>query len=236
MDELNRIITDEMERMYRFAFSEVGDEYLAEDLVQDAILTAYRCYPRLRETDKTRSWLWGILRNHIKRAYRPKREVPTDEIVIIDAAGVSYVTPEDEVLRKADITRVRRAVSTLAKVYRDVCVLYYLEEKDYKTIAEKLDIPLSSVKWRLHESKQQIREEFEKMDYMEKGYRQAVKLGLGMCGWVGNGADSGNWYDGAEKALESLLAKNIAVVAYEKQKTVTEISRRTMWRKPLTRS
>ena len=61
------------------------------------------------------------------------------------------------------------------------------------------------------------------MEYMNDGYRKAQELSLNMGGWVGQPDWRGN-YEGADKALDTLLAKNIAIFAYEKPVTVTEIS------------
>lgn len=222
--DLDEIIISELDRLYRFVSNRVRDEYKAEDIVQDIVLAAYGSYERLRDKKRTLPWLWGIARNMVMRSYRPSAETPTDEITIITAAGVSHETPESEFFKKDDITKIRRAVSYLAKNYRDVCIMYYLEEKDYGTIAKELGIPLSSVKWRLSETKNQLKEELTKMDYMENGYRKARGLHLQMGGWVGKWNSEEGCYDNADKALDGLLPKNICISAYESAKTVTEIS------------
>jgi len=225
--ELDEILVSELDRLYRFAYHRVRDEYKAEDTVQNIVLTAYGAYPRLRDKSRTRAWLWGIARNVIMRTFKPAAEIPADEIAIIDAAGVSYETPENEYIRRCDITRVRRAVSYLAKQYRDVCVLYYLEEKDYNTIAKELDIPLSSVKWRLNQTKSLLREELTKMektDYMANGYRKAIPLKLNMGGWVNKWDRAKGNYDNADKALEGLLPQNICIDIAREAKTVPEIA------------
>ena len=224
-DELDALIEQELDRLYRFVYRRVGDSYRAEDITQEIILQAYRAYPRLRDRDRLTSWLWGIANNMVARSYRTSPEISTDEITIVDLAGASYETPATEYLRRQDILRVRRALSYLAKTYRDVCVLYYLEDKDYNTIAEELNIPLSSVKWRLNQSKSQLREELKKMEYMEHGYRQAKPLLFNMGGWFGKYDEEKGPYDNAEKVLQnSLLAQNICQVAYRNAKTVTEIA------------
>ena len=224
-DELDRLIEQELDRLYRFVYRRVGDSYRAEDITQEIVLQAYRSYPRLRDRERLTPWLWGIAHNMVSRSYRPSKEVSTDEITIIDLAGISYETPATEYLRRQDILRVRRALSYLARTYREVCVLYYLEEKDYNTIAKELNIPLSSVKWRLNQSKTQLREELGKMDYMEHGYRKATPLHFNMGGWVGKWDEKLGAYDNADKVLKnSLLAQNICQVAYKEAKTVTEIS------------
>ena len=222
--ELENIITAEMDKLYRFAYNRLRDEYKAEDAVQDIVLTAYRAYPRLMDKERTIPWLWGIARNIVLRAFKPSPEIPMDEITIIDMAGISYETPESEIMRKEDITKIRRAVAYLAKNYRDVCVLHYLENKDYHSIAKELNIPLSSVKWRLNQTKIHLKKELEKMEYMEHGYRKAVPLTFNFGGWVGKMTPKNGNYDGADKALGTLLAQNICLCAYEKAKTVTEIA------------
>ena len=77
--ELDRIITTEMDRLYRFAYNRLHDEFKAEDAVQDIVLTAYRAYPRLRDKSRTTPWLWGIARNVVLRAFKPSPEIPMDE-------------------------------------------------------------------------------------------------------------------------------------------------------------
>ena len=222
--ELDDVIVEELDSLYRFAFSRTRDAYKAEDITQNIVLKAYHAYPRLRDKSKVRSWLWGIANNVVLQSFKAQRDMLVDEIAIIDMAGVSYETPESEFLRKSDILQVRKAVSYLARNYRDVCVLYYLEEKDYETIARELQIPLSSVKWRLNQSKSQLQKELEKMDYMENGYRKAIPLAISFGGWVGTWDESRGNYDGADEALSGLLPQNICISAYEKPKTVTEIA------------
>ena len=227
MEPLDTIITAELDKLYRFAYRETGDAYLAEDLTQDIVLQAYTAWPNLREPDRAVPWLWGIAHNLARQCRRKIREIPTEEpdlIRIADGNGVSWETPEKLFADAWELSRIRQAVAYLAKNYRDVCVLYYLEEKDYSTIARELDIPLSSVKWRLNQAKEKLREELENMEFMEKKYHRAVPLQLNMGGWVNHWDRNKGCYDGADKALEGLLAQNICQAAYEKPLTVTEIS------------
>lgn len=227
MEPLDTIITAELDKLYRFAYRETKDAYRAEDLTQDIVLRAYTAYPSLREQDRIVPWLWGIAHNLAKQKWREGREVPAEEsemTMICDGSGCSWETPEKLYLQKWELSRVRQAVAYLAKSYRDVCVLYYLEEKDYCTIARELNIPLSSVKWRLNQSKTQLRKELEHMEFMETKYHRAIPLQINMGGWVGHWDRDKGCYDNADKALEGLLAQNICQAAYEKPVTVTEIS------------
>ena len=221
--ELNDILCEQLDRLYRFAYNRTRDVYKAEDLTQEIALSAIRSYHGIKDKDLILPWLWGVARNVYMRSLKSSREFPADENFIIDAAGISYETPEDKYIANEETFNVRRAVSYLAKNYRDVAVMYYIEEKDYSTISRELSIPLSSVKWRLNQSKSKIREELKTMEYMNGGYRKAQKLFMNIGGYIGKPDWRGN-YEGADKALETLLAKNIAIFAYENPVTVTEIS------------
>ncbi len=226
--ELSELLSSQLDRLYRFAYNRLHDEFAAEDLTQDIVECAIRSYHKIGDPDRCIPWLWGIARNVYLRTVSAKsrRETATEAenvIMIIDSMGVSYETPETNFIRREDCANLRRAVSYLSKMYRDVCVMHWLEEKDYNTIAEELGIPLSSVKWRLNQSKVRLKEEIIKMEYMENGYRKAVKLYMNMGGYVEWSGELGN-YDGADEALHPLLAQNICISAYESPKTVTEIA------------
>lgn len=223
--ELDEWIERELDRLYRYVYTRIHDPYRAEDLTQSIVLHAYASYDRLRDKSRIVPWLWGIAHNVVLQSFRPRYEYPTDDILLIEAAGISCETPESMLMRKYDLSRVRRALASLARQYRDVCVLYYLEELDYQTIAARLGIPLSSVKWRLNQSKKQLKEELTKMEYMENGYRRASALKLDMGGYVGNWDPQKGCYDGADSALnESLLAQNICCDAYAAPKTVSALA------------
>ena len=223
--ELHDVLCEQLDRLYKFAYNRTRDVYKAEDLVQDIVLSAIRSYHGIKDKNLILPWLWGVARNVYMRSLHPGKEIPTEEHSIIDIAGISYETPEDKYIENEEVCNLRRAVSYLAKNYRDVAVMYYIEEKDYNTIARELSIPLSSVKWRLNQSKSQIREELETMDnnYMNEGYRKAQDLIINFGGHIGK-QDWLGAYEGADKALETLLAKNIAIYAYDKPVTITEIS------------
>lgn len=221
-EQLDDYIINNLDKIYRFAYNRLRSEYDAEDLTQEIILTAMRNAGNIIDITKLDAWFWGVARNVCMRSFKPKREMPTEESMLIDISGIHYTTPESEYLKNYDMSNVRRAVSYLAKIYRDVAVLHYIEEKDYNTIADELSIPLSSVKWRLNQSKNQLKEELVKMDtkYMAKGYRKAVDYKIRSGGMMRGKGD----YNKKIAVLNNLLAKNICLTASNTSKTVTEIS------------
>ncbi len=227
MHPLEKILTENLDKLYRYAYRETGDSWLAEDLTQETLLRALATWDSLRDKSAAAAWLWGILRNLIRQSWRKPHDIPTEteELTrIADGNGISWESPESAAVRKWEISRVREAVAYLAGIYRQVCVAYYLEEKDTATIAAELGIPLSSVKWRLYRSRLELRKEICEMEFMEKKYRAAIPLQLNMGGTVQHWEPHMGCYDGADRALEGLLAQNICQAAYERPVTVTEIA------------
>ena len=71
--ELDELIVSQLERLYRFAYNKTHDEYKAEDLTQDIILTAARSYHKLKDKNLMLPWLFGIARNVYLRSLLPAR-------------------------------------------------------------------------------------------------------------------------------------------------------------------
>lgn len=232
--DLNALLIEQMDNLYRFALRRTGSDQTAEEVVQETCAAALSAFPKLRNKSRVLPWLWGIARNMVSRALAPSPEfsLPMEEFTAWEtgdeegAAGirlVSYATPKQNFFEKQEILKVRLALSRMAKAYREVCILYYLEELDYNAIAKKLSIPLSTVKWRLNQSKVHLKKEMERMEqtnWMEHRYHHAIPLSLNIGG---HGNYSGLPYGGAKTALSSLLSQNICLAARE-PKTVTELS------------
>ena len=144
---------------YRVAQVIAGNE-LAEDIVQDALLLAFKALPSIEEPRKFASWLYAItrhvaLRTSERSRAESKRRVDLDEALIeySDALARPFV-PRDTF----EETWVRTAIDTLDEDYRLILKLRYYDEMPLKRIAGFLDLPLTTVKWRLHRAKQLLRE------------------------------------------------------------------------------
>jgi RNA polymerase sigma-70 factor (ECF subfamily) len=147
---------------YRVAQSIAGVE-LAEDAVQEALLLAYKALPSIEESSKFASWLYAITRHvALRMSKRMRREmrmrVDLDEALLeySDALARPFAPPET-----FETAWIRAAIDSLDPEHRLILKLRFYDEMPLKRIAGFLDLPLSTVKWRLHRAKQLLREQLK---------------------------------------------------------------------------
>ena len=150
---LNQWIEEHSEFLYRFAYRLSGSAADAEDLVQQAFLTAHAKLDQLREAEKARAWLVAVVRNAHRKTCRRERPVPFSTV----RCNPEPVTESDlEQLLNAD--SVQDALNELPEEFRAALVLYYFNDLSYKDIAELLDTPIGTVMSRLSRGKAQLRQ------------------------------------------------------------------------------
>ncbi len=149
---------------YRLAQWLTGNTSDAEDVVQDAALRAFRGIKGFGAIN-ARAWTLTIVRN---TAYswlmknRPKAVVFTDELNSAEQQQVDFentytersATPEDEIILKADIDEVRRALDLLPAPFREIIVLREMHQLNYRDIAEVTNTPIGTVMSRLSRARQ----------------------------------------------------------------------------------
>ncbi|MCW5943900.1 MAG: RNA polymerase sigma factor [Fimbriimonadaceae bacterium] len=139
----------------------VGTREVAEDVVQDAFLAGYRNIGTLREPDRFGAWLIAIARRRALLASGQERRDRTvlqealDEAVLNQSRAIGQ--NETGVLRRAELERVWAALRALPAELREPLALYALRELSLSQIAGLLDVPLSTVKWRMHEARRRLR-------------------------------------------------------------------------------
>jgi RNA polymerase sigma-70 factor, ECF subfamily len=143
---------------YRVAQVIAGNE-LAEDVVQDALLLAFKALPSIEEPDKFASWLYAITRHVAYRLGQRSRQesarrVELDEALLENSAALAQPFKPNE---EAETAWVRAGIEQLPEDYRLILQLRFYDEMPLRRIADFLDLPLTTVKWRLHRAKQLLR-------------------------------------------------------------------------------
>jgi RNA polymerase sigma-70 factor (ECF subfamily) len=156
--EFNRLILPHLDGAYNLARYLTRDPVLSEDVVQDAVLRAFRGFGQFRG-GSSRAWLFTIVRNCCRTAQVGRGGavslVMTESSLSDEAAAElshkadAAPTPEEEVFRKADIDGVRSAVEAIPEPFREAVVLRDLEELSYAEIAEVTGVPVGTVMSRL---------------------------------------------------------------------------------------
>jgi RNA polymerase sigma-70 factor (ECF subfamily) len=152
-----RTFLPHMDAAYGFARFLSRDATVAEDLVQDAYLRAYQSFSGYRGGD-AKAWLLAIVRSCFLtwvRAQRAWSEVTAPEAVETAARQAQPTdTPEDVLVRAAEVADVRAAVEALPDPFRETLVLRELQEMSYRDVAELTGAPIGTVMSRLARARQ----------------------------------------------------------------------------------
>lgn len=153
-------------RMYRTAWAILGNEADAGDALQEATIRAYRAFDQLKGGAQAFPfWMRRILVNTCTQILRKRMRV-------IPVERPEDYSEEQAAPDTADIpfgSEVWEAVRALDERYRAVVVLRFLNDMSLEEIATALDIPLGTVKSRLHTALKQLRSQLQSGDGEERG-------------------------------------------------------------------
>jgi RNA polymerase sigma-70 factor, ECF subfamily len=153
-EQLARLLESFRPDLLRFAFWLARDRAVAEDVVQETMLRAWRARSELRNSTALRPWLLTIVRRENARLHERKRlpMVNLDEVVASQdiALGINDAGPE--------IADLRRAILALPDEYREPIVLQVLGGFSTGEIAQELGLTVPAVLTRLFRARNKLRE------------------------------------------------------------------------------
>lgn len=144
------------------AYSAVGRVSESEDIAQESFVTAWKQLPALREPDKLRSWLCGILRHQVSRHRRRDGREPVRQADVLDAASdvrSADACTADQTMNNEEQTILWNVLERLPERYREPLVLYYRQNRSIEHVAAELDLTEDAVKQRLHRGRRMIQEQ-----------------------------------------------------------------------------
>ncbi|HWP36719.1 MAG TPA: sigma-70 family RNA polymerase sigma factor [Gemmatimonadales bacterium] len=164
-ETFEQLLTPLLDKAFGLALNLLGDRAEAEDAVQEAALLAFKNFKSFEPGTNFKAWFFRILVNwcfgrHRQRKRRPEtveyEDVPP--LYLYEqtrAAGMQRAgaDPVGEVIDRLDATQVRSAIEALPEEFRAVAALYFLEDSTYQEIASVLDVPVGTVRSRLHRAR-----------------------------------------------------------------------------------
>ena len=155
-----------VDSMYNFAYRLTFDEDDAKDLVQDTYMKAFRFINSFQEGTNAKAWLYRILKNSFINDYRKKSKQPAkidyQEVEQFynseDTPGNATVDLRMETTKDMIGDEISNALNSLAVDFRTVVILCDLEGFTYEEMAKILDIPIGTVRSRLHRARNLLRE------------------------------------------------------------------------------
>ena len=172
-------IIPHLDAMYNFALRLTSDPNDAEDLVQDTIVKAFRFFSSYEKGTNAKAWLFRILKNSYINNYRKKSKQPNQvdydevssfyETIRADRTDTSDL--EDRMFRELIDDDISNALEELPEDFRTVVLLCDVEGFTYEEIANMLDVPIGTIRSRLHRGRNLLKAEL--MDYAKKrGFQQ----------------------------------------------------------------
>jgi RNA polymerase sigma-70 factor (ECF subfamily) len=172
-NEKHRIFEKEflphIDAMYNFAFRITYDEDMAKDLLQDTYYKAFKFIESFQVGTNAKAWLFRILKNSFINEFRKKNKEPAkvdyqDVETYYNSDDVNEVITSDlrvEVLQDMIGDEVSNALNALAVDFRIVIILCDLEGFTYEEMSKILDIPIGTVRSRLHRARNLLREKLK---------------------------------------------------------------------------
>jgi len=164
--------------MYNFAYRLTLDPDDSKDLLQDTYLKAFRFIDSFQQGTNAKAWLFRILKNSFINDYRKKSKEPSkvdyQEVeTFYNSEDVDrQITPDLRVEALQDMIgdEISTALNSLDVDFRTVIILCDLEGFKYEEMAKILDIPIGTVRSRLHRARNLLKEKLS--EYAKKmGYK-----------------------------------------------------------------
>jgi RNA polymerase sigma-70 factor, ECF subfamily len=142
-----------LDRVYGYAFYQLGDHHDAEDVTERIFLAALRALPDFRDQGSTfRAWLFRIAHNTIANAHRSRARRRTEPLPDDFQRAAPDADPARQVALADELREIRRVVAQMPDDRRQVILLRFVDDLSTGEIAEVLDRSPGAVRVLLHRS------------------------------------------------------------------------------------
>ncbi len=159
-ERFNKVMVPHMDVLYNYGLYLTGDREEANDLLQETYLKAFRFFDKFEPGTNAKAWLYRIMRNTFINEYRRVKRLP--DLVQYDEQISAYqMLPRDE--EKTELRKqingemfedeIAGAIASLPEKFKSVIVLRDVEDLPYEEIADALEIPVGTVRSRLHRAR-----------------------------------------------------------------------------------
>ena len=159
-----KLVRKYQDRLYNSMLHIVRSPEEAEDVVQDAFVQAYVKLETFGRASAFYTWLYRIAFNVSVSRHRRKRPVLSVDAAR-DATGLEPTaaddTPQQHLEREESIRQVQQSLAALEEANRSILVLREIDGLSYDEISTILDLPLGTVRSRLHRARLQLRQELK---------------------------------------------------------------------------
>jgi len=207
----NEILVKYINKILSFSQRRTYSQEEAEELTQEILLQAAKNIKTIKDIDKFEAWLWGVASNTLKSFKRNKgriRKMYSLEDIDEQIYNDKYEFEQDEIY-----DTLRKNIAQLSACYRDIIIMHYYDNLTSAEIAEKLNIPEGTVRYRLSLGRNKLKKE---LDTMQETALKPIKLNLYTYGS----------YAGIPRMyLNDALSQNILWQSYKEARSVEDLSK-----------
>jgi len=163
-DAFNRIVSRYQILICSLAYSRIGQLGQSEDVAQETFITAWKNLRFLREPDKLRAWLCGIVRNRIQKSLEREGREPAHDAAPLDAIPDSparEALPSEQAISREEEAILWRSLEKIPELYREPFILFYREHQSIESLAAELELSEDAVKQRLSRGRKLLQEEVQ---------------------------------------------------------------------------
>jgi RNA polymerase sigma-70 factor (ECF subfamily) len=156
-------------KIHRLAYRMLHNKPDSEDIVQETFMRVYLNLNHYDESQKFSTWIYRIGKNVCIDLLRKKKPVASldaelsdmdDDYSFYSKIASEESSPEHLVLQSETVEQIRKSIHKLTDKYKSIVTLYYLEELSLQEISEKLHLPVTTVKTRLHRGRELLRKKW----------------------------------------------------------------------------
>ena len=175
--EFERQAVPHMDALYNYAVKMTGDSDDASDLIQETYLKAFRFWEKFEQGTNCKAWLFRIMKNTFINTYRKNAKEPDkvdyEEIENfyenIKPSSTDSAHLEKDIYDSLLDDELSTAISSLPEDFRTVIILCDIEGYSYDEIADFVDVPVGTVRSRLHRARKMLFTKLHKYA-SDKGY------------------------------------------------------------------
>ncbi|WP_282935837.1 RNA polymerase sigma factor [Paenibacillus sp. RC67] len=206
--------------IFGYALNRTQNREEAEDLAQDIVLQLLKSMTAGAEIRHMNSYIWTVAKycwiHWLKKRSGTPQSLDTNGF--LDDLSCPNPQPLDQLVNGEDYQMLRRELAYLSKMQRQVVVMYYYEGFKQQDIAVALGIPVGTVKWHLHDAKNEIKKGMNRMQ--PSGQLSFNPIQLTRTGHAGNPGKIGETYD----FLKRSLTQNLVYAMYQKPMSVNDLA------------
>ncbi|MFF2886089.1 MULTISPECIES: RNA polymerase sigma factor SigW [unclassified Paenibacillus] len=157
------------DKLYHMAYRMLNNRQEAEDVVQDTFLRVYKNLERFDETLKFSTWIYRIATNLCidrLRKRKPTYSLDAESQEYDGLDGYSMIpsdnrTPESELILSDTQRIIHQAMESLPPKYKSVMMLRYIQDLSLQEVGDILDMPVTTIKTRVHRGREFLRKKLE---------------------------------------------------------------------------